>query len=242
VDSQSLFVDEEDYARFIELLYRQSNPLQGKGDDSSPGSIFFAYCLMSNHVHLLIKEASDNLSTAIRRICASYTMHYKKKYNFTGHLFYDRFKSEPVDDNTYFFILLRYIRQHPVTAGLSADMAGYRWGSWREYEGVTDGSPIICSTQTILSRMSLDNFRKFVKAPMPSSVMVIEYESRTGGRTDEEVLNFLADNYRLRKPTNLQNYQMKRRDKILRETKAFGASLRQLAQLTGLTFHIVRKA
>jgi hypothetical protein len=89
---------------------------------------------MSNHVHLLIRESSESLASVIKRIAVSYAQYYNKKYIRFGHLFQDRFKSEPVNDNAYFFTLLQYIHQNPVAAGISVDVAGYRWSSWGEYE------------------------------------------------------------------------------------------------------------
>ena len=60
------------------------------------------YCLMGNHVHLLIKEGKEVLSNTMKRIRTSYVCWYNWQYNRKGHLFQDRFKSEAVLDDTYF--------------------------------------------------------------------------------------------------------------------------------------------
>ena len=78
----------------------------------------YAYCLMSNHIHLLIREREDEIGMAIKRIASSYVYYYNHKYSRDGHLFRERFKSEPVNDMAYFVILLRYIHQNPVKAGM----------------------------------------------------------------------------------------------------------------------------
>ena len=80
--------------------------------------ILYAYCLMSNHIHLLIREREDTIGMAIKRIASSYVYYYNHKYSRDGHLFRERFKSEPVNDMAYFVILLRYIHQNPVKAGI----------------------------------------------------------------------------------------------------------------------------
>ena len=72
----------------------------------------YAYCLMSNHVHLLIRERDESIGEAIKRIASSYVYYYNHKYLRDGHLFKERFKSEPVNDMAYFTILLRYIHQN----------------------------------------------------------------------------------------------------------------------------------
>lgn len=67
---------------------------------------------MSNHFHLLIREREDSLSMAVKRIASSYVYYYNHKYLRDGHLFRERFKSEPVNDMAYFTVLLRYIHQN----------------------------------------------------------------------------------------------------------------------------------
>ena len=62
----------------------------------------------SNHVHLLIREREESVSDTIKRLGVSYSHYYNKKYERTGHLFQDHFKSEPVNDMNYFVTLLRY--------------------------------------------------------------------------------------------------------------------------------------
>ena len=78
----------------------------------------YAYCLMPNHVHLLLCEKNWPLGEIVKSIAASYALYYNKKYGRIGHLFQDRFKSEPCNDADYFMTLFRYIHQNPVKAGL----------------------------------------------------------------------------------------------------------------------------
>ena len=78
----------------------------------------FAYCLIPNHVHLLLREKEWHIGDIMKSIASSYVFCFNKKYGRIGHLFQDRFKSEPCDDMSYFFTLFRYIHQNPVKAGL----------------------------------------------------------------------------------------------------------------------------
>jgi REP element-mobilizing transposase RayT len=73
---------------------------------------------MGNHVHILLKVGNEPLEQMMRRICGSYVYWYNKKYQRTGNLFQDRFKSETVENDNYFLIVLRYIHQNPLKAGL----------------------------------------------------------------------------------------------------------------------------
>ena len=60
------------------------------------------------------------------------------KYSRDGHLFKERFKSEPVNDMAYFTVLLRYIHQNPVKAGIVENVKDYEYSSWGEYDGTVE--------------------------------------------------------------------------------------------------------
>jgi REP element-mobilizing transposase RayT len=112
VNHQIIFEQPSDYSRFQELLGQFTNPKDEQNRPQPPRCSFYAYCLMPNHVHLLIKEESEDLSSVVKRISAAYALYFNKKHERCGHLFQDRFKSEPVNDAAYFFTLLRYIHQN----------------------------------------------------------------------------------------------------------------------------------
>jgi len=80
---------------------------------------------MGNHIHLLLKEGKESLATSMKRISTSYVYYYNWQYDRKGHLFQDRYKSEPVEDDAYFLTVLRYIHQNPLKAGLSDDISSY---------------------------------------------------------------------------------------------------------------------
>ena len=125
INRQRIFEDSEDYRMFIHYLYKIAKPKTDSGQPLPAYATFYAYCLMDNHVHLLIREGSEPLSSSIKRIAAAYARYYNTKYEHYGHLFQDRFKSEPVNDEAYFFTLFRYIHQNPVAAGLTKDVVSY---------------------------------------------------------------------------------------------------------------------
>ena len=97
INRQIIFEDSEDYIQFLESLTRQKE---------TSGIEIYAYCLMSNHVHLLIKEGNEDLGTVFKRIGSSYVYWYNWKYNRRGHLFQDRYRSEAVEDDGYFLTVI----------------------------------------------------------------------------------------------------------------------------------------
>lgn len=126
INKQTIFMDNEDYQRLLTTIARFKE---------ISGYELYAYCIMSNHVHLLVKESGESISDALKRISSSYVFWYNKKYERCGHLFQERFKSEVVETDEYFLTVLRYIHQNPTKAGIVADIADYKWSSYMEYLG-----------------------------------------------------------------------------------------------------------
>ncbi|WDV48294.1 transposase [Clostridiaceae bacterium M8S5] len=87
-----------------------------------------AYCIMDNHVHLLI-----NISIVMKKINTMYAMYYDFKYDRVGHVFQNRYKSEPVEDDSYLLNLMRYIHNNPVKAKMVEHVNEYKWSSYKEY-------------------------------------------------------------------------------------------------------------
>ena len=87
VNHQIIFEQPSDYSRFQGLLDQFANPKDEQNRPQPPRCSFYAYCLMPNHVHLLIKEESEDLSSVVKRISAAYALYFNKKYERCGHLF-----------------------------------------------------------------------------------------------------------------------------------------------------------
>lgn len=95
-----------------------------------------AYCLMGNHVHLLLEENRErrDLSAFMKKLNESYAMYFGRTSERIGHVFKDRFWSEPVESDEYFLSAVRYIHANPETAGI-CPMHKYPWSSYRAYCG-----------------------------------------------------------------------------------------------------------
>ena len=109
INRQNIFYDVNDYETFLMSLRKLTHPEDEKHLPKPPLCDVYAYCLMPNHVHLLLREKSEGLAVVMKSLGVAYAWHYNKKYQHLGPVFQDRFRSEPVNDNAYFFTLLRYI-------------------------------------------------------------------------------------------------------------------------------------
>jgi len=89
---------------------------------------------MSNHVHIIIKELNmGDISLIMQRMLTRYAGWYNRKYDRSGILISNRFKSEPVETDEYLLTLARYIHQNPIKAGISTSIDKYKWSSFNDY-------------------------------------------------------------------------------------------------------------
>ncbi len=86
-----------------------------------------AYCLMTNHYHLLVQTPEPDLSVGMHRLNQRHALRINRRYGFVGHVFEARFFAELVDDDSHFVALARYIDQNPVRARLCATPEQWRW-------------------------------------------------------------------------------------------------------------------
>ena len=205
------------------------------------GYSIFAYCLMGNHLHLLIKTGAEPLERIMRRICGSYVYWYNKKYERTGNLFQDRFKSEPVENDEYLLTVLRYIHQNPFKAGMIRDLSKYKWSSYRDYLGHTG----ITDVQFILNifnhnrNLAIDNFKKFTGKPNDDRCLEIEEHKKR--ITDNELTEAIENKFKIN-PAMVKNESSDNLKAIIKEILNIdGVSTRQLARVTGISPNIIWK-
>lgn len=92
-----------------------------------------AYCLMTNHYHLLLQTPEGNISRCMRHLNSVYTLRYNRRHGVDGQLFRGRFQSILVSDNAYLLQLVRYIHKNPGKAGLVKNNKDYQWSSYKGY-------------------------------------------------------------------------------------------------------------
>jgi len=96
-----------------------------------------AYCLMSNHYHLLIQTPDGNLSRGMRHLNGVYTQRFNRSHKTEGQLFRGRYKAVLVDEDSHLLEVLRYIHRNPLKAGIVKNLNDYRWSSHKAYVSQT---------------------------------------------------------------------------------------------------------
>lgn len=233
INRQTIFEDDEDRLKLIEVL--------GKYKEISQCRIF-AYCLMDNHVHILLQEIKEPSSMIIQRVSSSYVIWYNGKHERCGHLFQERFKSEAVESDSYFLTVLRYIHQNPIKAKIVDDVADYKWGSYSEYMGKGQ----IVDKEYVL--------KMFSEKPDQALKEFVIFSREANGDTCLEIpeikVNVSDDNVRQMvkyqlgiEAIKICNEMREKQDAILRVIKEFdGTNIRQIARITGLSSTRVWKA
>lgn len=226
INKQNIFENDNDYKKFISLL-RSYKP---KLDYS-----IYAYVLMDNHVHLLLKEGDEDISNTMRRIEVSYACWFNWQYERTGHLFQDRFRSKAVESEAQLLNSLRYIHQNPIKAGLASTVNTYPWSSYSEY---LDGEYLV-DTNYVLGlfdkrkEKALENFVDFNS--MTEVNASLEIDSRRKTIADEVIKRQFFQKFEAELAT-VQNREAHSQKEMLQYLKSIdGVSFRQLSRLTGLT-------
>jgi putative transposase len=128
-----VFASDEDYLYYIENLKEWKNRL---------GCKIYAYCLMTNHVHLIIDPCNkvENLALLMKRISGRQTRYVNKIEGRRGTLWEGRYKSSPIKKNEYLLACFRYVEFNPVRAGIVDDPGKYRWSSYKYKVGREDSN------------------------------------------------------------------------------------------------------
>lgn len=121
---QNIFFDDSDYLEFYRLLERVTQQYNCK---------IHLFCLMTNHVHLVIQIKYIPLSKIMQNISSSFTRYINKKFNKNGHLFRGRYRDKLVQDDRYFLELCYYIHKNPLSAKMVTDLDCYSWSSHHQY-------------------------------------------------------------------------------------------------------------
>ena len=124
IEQRDIFYDDADRYNFLNILGSMSECFNIDK---------YAYVLMTNHYHLLIKTNASNLSRSMQWLGTTYTGRFNRRHARGGHLFQGRFKSIIVENDAYLIQLSCYMDRNPVRAGLVKRLAGYRWSSYPNY-------------------------------------------------------------------------------------------------------------
>ncbi|MGI5880031.1 MAG: REP-associated tyrosine transposase [Syntrophomonadaceae bacterium] len=226
-ERKNIFNSDGDKQRFLEILFEKKQ--EGRFH-------MHAFCLMDNHIHLMISEGSEDIAKVMKRITVSYVYYFNKKYKRVGHLFQDRYKSEVVEQDSYVLSLARYIHQNPVKAGMVKRPDDYKWSSYNSYLNKDNYYRRMLDTDIVLGLFAIDRevaveeYIKFMNEESQERFIDLQEEAMI---MEEEAIELWEKMLLERGFEN--NEKMKIPDSWIIEFKEqTNLSLRKIAAITGL--------
>ena len=247
INRQTIFEDREDEEKYLELLqiYRKRC-----------GFALYGYCLMGNHVHLLIKEAAhpsvistngsdleigpgEPLENVFKRIGVSYVTYFNRKYKRVGHLFQDRYKSEPVETDAYLLMALRYIHRNPVKAGICEKPEAYAASSFREY--INGNGRKLTETEFVLGMITKDQLIEYTGQATEDHFLDME-EAEDRPMTDVEAKTAMRQLTGCASATEFQKLKKSDKDGFFRKLRQAGLNISQIGRITGYSRQVIYRA
>ena len=235
IDNQNLFYDEQDRRIFLKKLALTKEEYDNK---------IYAYCLMDNHVHMVIRIEKEFLSKAMQTLMIRYVHYFNKKYKRTGTLVQNRFKSKNVENQRYFLEVCRYVHRNPENAGM-AKTEEYKWSSYHEYLG----KATIIDKKVLLHYLN-DDINEFIKYTSKNDVYsdlneLAEYEILTK-LTDLEVTKIISKIFEIKEVSEIP-YFFKNLDKaklkecIEKIKKIKGTNITQISRIIRINRKVIEK-
>lgn len=222
---QSLFEDDADRCAFLGLLDRA---VEGSGVR------VIAWCLMANHVHLVLEDPEGSMAGVMKSLETSYAQRYNKRHDHVGHVFQQRYFSSPIESEAYLLEAVRYVHNNPAKARLCS-AEEYPWSSYHEYVGCpqhADTGPVLemlggpDAFATFIRDDASLTYRPPVRPRIPDGAV---------GAVAAEVLGPV-------RASDLKGLEKRERDALLCELRDAGLSVRQIERLTGIGRGIVERA
>lgn len=234
---ENIFNDNQDKGKLLKIV------LEKKKNNKF---LIYAYCIMSNHAHFALKELTETVSDSMRKITTSYAAYYNKKYNRSGHVFQDRFRSVAVENDSYLLSVIRYIHNNPEKAAI-AEKDEYLWSSFQQYLSDSNSNKL----------PEIRDILKYFSTDIKSSIKL--FQSFSNQQENKKIMGFIVEDKKIDQDASykflekfLKNYKLKKSDLTKKENKMltalliiglstkFNLSTRNIAELTELNREKVR--
>ena len=233
IDKQDIFYDDKDKRIFLKQLLEVKKKFEFE---------VYAYCLMYNHIHLVVRVQNGLISKIIQSLGIKYSQYFNRRYDRTGHLFENRFRSKNVENKQYLLELCRYVHRNPENARI-ATVENFRWSSYNEYIG----KPKIVDTKVLLHYFDnkIDDFINFTvnqkRDLYQETRESLEYEF-TNRFSDEDVKDIIVKKYKFNSIKDLYSLEKFKRDEIIFDLRNLaGTNKTQLSRVTRIGRKIIER-
>jgi REP element-mobilizing transposase RayT len=247
---EDIYEDDDDRKAFLSVL---------EGVCETYNWVCHAYCLMSNHYHLLIETPDANLSRGMRQLNGVYTQTFNRAHGRAGHVFQGRYKAILVEKESYLLELSRYIVLNPVRAGMVTSPGDWPWSSYRATVGQVKGPGYlnvdwVLAAFAIRKSLAIERYKKFVAEGkgQPSPWTLLQNQIYLGSEQFVEKMQSLVDgdkqlgeipsSQRRPRPKTLSEYASSSQDRntaISESYQSGGYTLKEIGDHFGLHYSSV---
>ena len=223
IDDNNIFYDNQDRKIFLDRLKITKKEYNYK---------LYAYCLMGNHVHMVIRIEDEFLSKAMQSLTIRYASYFNKKYDRKGPFVQNRFKSKNIENQRYFLEVCRYVHRNPEKAGIEKTNT-YKWSSYQEYVG----REILIDKKILLHYFNneVESFVKYTnKIDSIEEIMNFADFELSNNLKDEEVIDIIMKRFKIESVKKIGKFFKENGniEKIKELKKIQGISQRQIARIT----------
>ena len=230
-DKQDIFYEDKDRYVFLRILKETKAKFNLK---------IYSYCLMSNHVHIIIRVKNELLSKSMKSLGVKYSLYFNKKTERSGHLFENRFFSKKVENLQYFLTVCKYVHRNPEKAKIEKTEE-YKWSSYQEY---VMGTKII-DTKVLLNYFN-NNVLEFKKYTLENDDK--EYLNRLSEfeilnkLKEDELRDIIKERFDLNFASDVANLNRNEKDEIMLYLKTVeGTNINQISRVTKVTRYYIKK-
>ena len=238
INKQDIFIDDQDKNKFMKALAETKEKFNFK---------LYAYVIMPNHVHLVIKDDNAEISKIMHRIQVCYSEYLNSKYNRIGHVFQGRFTSKNIETEEYLKYVIRYIHLNPDKAGIGK-YDKYKWSSYNFYNKPKDTINLIDTSDILIlfseeKQEAIDLFEKFHKEKSKYQYNEEYSEFEIQCKLDDDiVIKIIMDNIGLNTIYDIQKLNYKYRNEVLKKLiNIKGTTVKQISRITGISTKIIEK-
>ncbi len=233
VNQHIIFEEDTDYQKFLFIL----SDCKEKYDND-----IYAYCLMDNHIHLLIYLPCDKLSSFFQSLGSRFVRWYNNKYSRSGHLFQERFHSSAIESNDAFLSALIYIHNNPVKANMCRYASEYRWSSIGAFYGEENSLVSLSSAYNIAGSKDslLQYFAKETDSP-ESALFDKDHREVNHFLTDEKALDIFKSVTHLTSTSDVYSLEKVKRNEYVRTLREEGLTVKQIARVMDISGTTVKR-
>lgn len=235
IDNQDIFYDDQDRRVFLKHLSITKKEYNYN---------IYSYCLMTNHIHMVIRSEKEFLSKAMQSLMVRYVQYFNRKYKRTGTLVQNRFKSKNIENQRYFLEVCRYVHRNPENAGI-AKTEEYKWSSYKEYIGKAK----LVDKDTLLHYFD-DDINQFIEFTIKNNTYeylneLSEYEL-IRKLTDEDVSNIIIKIFEIKDVSDIPYFfkslnKTELEEAIQKLKKIKGSNKTQISRIVRITRKVIER-